>query len=64
MLATIIISLILAGIVALAIRSVYRSHKQGGCSSCSSGCSGCNAASAGASCCEPSAPPSGSPPKK
>jgi hypothetical protein len=41
---TIVLSIIIAGIAALAIRSVWKSHKRGGCDACgdSATCPSCN----------------------
>jgi len=41
---TLIISLVLAAMFALAVRSIYKQKKSGGCGC---GCSGCSSASAG-----------------
>ena len=37
---TIVVGLILLAVVALAVRSVLRQHRRGGCSGCSCGCEG------------------------
>ncbi|MDR2106840.1 MAG: FeoB-associated Cys-rich membrane protein [Coriobacteriales bacterium] len=42
MAATIIITLLLAAAVALAIRSIVRSRKVGGCDACGDSCSACS----------------------
>jgi len=44
---TVVLSIIIAGIVALAIRSVWKSHKRGGCDSCgdSTSCPSCSTVS-------------------
>lgn len=39
---TIIASMVLAGMFALAVRSIYRDMKTGGCCSGCSGCAGCS----------------------
>jgi hypothetical protein len=41
-LATIVITLLLAAAVALAIRSIVRSRKTGGCDACGDSCSACS----------------------
>ena len=38
---TIVVGLILLAVVALAVRSILRQHRRGGCSGCSCGCEGC-----------------------
>lgn len=38
---TVIVSLLLLGVVALAIRHLWKERKKGGCSGCSGSCSGC-----------------------
>ena len=40
-LGTVCVLLILCGIVFLAIRSVYKTKKSGGCPGCDGGCPGC-----------------------
>lgn len=38
---TVVVSLLLLGVVALAIRHLWKERKKGGCSGCGGSCSGC-----------------------
>ncbi|HIY22254.1 MAG TPA: FeoB-associated Cys-rich membrane protein [Candidatus Flavonifractor merdigallinarum] len=38
---TLITGLLLLGVVALAVRHLWKTRKQGGCTGCSGNCSGC-----------------------
>lgn len=47
---TVIASLVLAAMFALAVRSLYKDMKTGGCCGGCSGCSGCKGATGSCSC--------------
>lgn len=54
LLPTIIVSLILAGVVALAVRSLWKSYKSGG--HCTGDCGTCGGCGGHHTCCGPRAP--------
>ena len=51
---TVIVALVLAGMLALAVKSIYKQKKSGGCCG---GCSGCAGSCSGASACHCSMAP-------
>ncbi|MBR0398356.1 MAG: hypothetical protein IJI10_08805 [Eubacterium sp.] len=47
----VIAALMVAGLVAVCSREIYKGHKSGGCGGCSGGCSGCSGSCSGCSGC-------------
>ncbi|MBQ9061251.1 MAG: FeoB-associated Cys-rich membrane protein [Eubacterium sp.] len=47
----VIAALMVAGLVAVCGREIYKGHKSGGCGGCSGGCSGCSGSCASCSGC-------------